>query len=452
MMVRSYLEWSLNASAEERAEAVGILADVYSAGDLSDLDRRDAEAALILALDDPSAIVRRALAQCLGASERAPRPIIAALAQDQADIAQIIIANSPLLSDAMLVDFISLSDSAMQLAIAHRPNVSPEVSAALADNGTVEAMIAVIHNEGSQVRVDSLERILSRFPEHGGLREALLERDDLPVEIRTILVKLAADQLTSFVRDCGWLPQQRASRLAQDCTEFGTVSMAVKAMPGEMPDLVRHLLDANQLTPQLLLRALLSGDTRLLIVTLSELAGVSLDKADGLVQSRIGMGFRAVYRKAGLPALLEPAFEAALSAWHELGSHISPGRLSRPMIEQVLTALALLDDPELDRLMALLMRYQAEAAREEARDAIDQMMLAPDQEMITPDVPEMIPRLAVESLTFVSVQDETVMLYDDADLFVQQPLLMLESTPVVEADDLEKRLSEALQEEFQKAA
>ncbi len=72
MIVRAYLDWSLNASAAERAEAAGMLAEMFLENDMADGARRDAEAALLLALDDPSPLVRRMLAEKLGASDRAP--------------------------------------------------------------------------------------------------------------------------------------------------------------------------------------------------------------------------------------------------------------------------------------------------------------------------------------------------------------------------------------------
>ncbi len=109
MIVRAYLEWSLNASAAERAEAAGMLADLFLDGDLAHGARREAEAALLLALDDPSPLVRRTLAEKLGASDKAPRALIATLTHDVSDIAAVVIANSPLLPDAALVDLLALA-------------------------------------------------------------------------------------------------------------------------------------------------------------------------------------------------------------------------------------------------------------------------------------------------------------------------------------------------------
>jgi uncharacterized protein (DUF2336 family) len=405
MMVRSYLEWSLTASAQERAEAVGILADVYLDGELSPAERRDAEAALMFALDDPAPAIRRVLAQKLGASERAPRPIVAALIEDLPDIASVVIANSPVVTDAMLVDLLALGDPMIQIAIAQRQFVSLNVCAAVAEAASVEANVALIQNDGAEMSLSSLNRLLERFPGHSVLREVLLERGDLPVDIRMVLVKGVAEQLTGFVRDCGWLSDIRANRLVQDCTESSAVAVATGAESGDMIDLVRGLRSAGRLTPQLLLRSLLSGEPRLLTASLAELAGVAHDKASGFVHARGGTGFRALYRKAGMPQRLEPAFEAALSAWHEFGmAQAEPGRLSLQMVERVLTSVATHEDQELDKLMALLLRYQAEAAREEARHAMAAI------------IAEAAPQVALEK------------------------------------DDLEQRLQEALQLEFREAA
>ena len=378
MMVRAFLEWSVSATAQERAEAVGILADVYLDGELEASQRRDAEAALVMALDDPSPVVRRMLAARLAASDRAPRALIATLAQDLPDIAGLVIAHSPLLPDAALVDLLALGDAPVQTAIANRSPLSPAVGAALAEVGGIAAVAALLANEAAAMPVFALRRIVERFPEDASLRELLLRRCDLPPDIRLMLVRAAAEQLTRFAEGCGWLSLARAARLAQDCTESGAVALVSEAGEDEVVALTAHLTATGALTPQLLLRSLLSGETRLLTAALAELAEVSPAKASGLVHGRGGSGFRALYRKAGLPPRLAPAFEAALSAWREGGMEDLPtGVLSRRMVERVLTSVSVLEDQELDRLMALLLRYQAEAARHEARAAIAEILAAP---------------------------------------------------------------------------
>ena len=63
-------------------------------------------------LDDPSPLVRRALAEALAASEEAPPSIIIALPSDQPEIAALVLERSPLLLDADLVDAVATQGAA----------------------------------------------------------------------------------------------------------------------------------------------------------------------------------------------------------------------------------------------------------------------------------------------------------------------------------------------------
>lgn len=132
MIVRQFLHWVRTAPAGERAEATGALARAYLYSDLSNEDRDAAEGAMIMLLDDPSPLVRAALAQALAASEQAPPTVILALASDQPEIASYVLEHSPLLVDADLVDAVATFGSQAQLAIASRAGLPPAVSAAIA--------------------------------------------------------------------------------------------------------------------------------------------------------------------------------------------------------------------------------------------------------------------------------------------------------------------------------
>ena len=88
-----------------------------------------------------------------------------------------------------------------------------------------------------------------------------------------------------------------------------------------------------------------------------------------------GSGFATLYRACGLPQALLPAFKAALAAYNEAGNAgKNSARLSRTMIERVLTACEAINAGELNTLLALLRRFDAEAARENARDAMIDML------------------------------------------------------------------------------
>jgi uncharacterized protein (DUF2336 family) len=140
MIVRHFLDWVRTAPAGKRAEATAALARAYLYSDLSPDDAAAAEGAMLMLLDDPSPLVRRSLADALAASPSAPPAVVLALAADQPQIAAPVLALSPLLVDADLVDAVATGDGDVQAAIASRAGLPSPVAAAIAEVGTAESM------------------------------------------------------------------------------------------------------------------------------------------------------------------------------------------------------------------------------------------------------------------------------------------------------------------------
>ncbi len=147
MIVRQFLQWLRTAGAAERAEATSALARAYLYSDLSPDDRAAAEGALIMLLDDPSPLVREALARALAFSEQSPPPVIFGLAADQPEVASWVLEHSPLLMDADLVDAVATGQPQVQAAIARRGELPCAVSAAVAEVGNAEACLVLLENE-----------------------------------------------------------------------------------------------------------------------------------------------------------------------------------------------------------------------------------------------------------------------------------------------------------------
>src|SRR6476661_10408328 len=141
MIVRHFLQWVRTAEAAERAEATSALARAYLYSELSPDDLAAAEGAMLMLLDDPSPLVRRALSDALAASPSAPPAIVLALASDQPDIAAPVLALSPLFVDADLVDAVATGNEDVQIAIASRSGLQRPAAAALAKVGTAEACL-----------------------------------------------------------------------------------------------------------------------------------------------------------------------------------------------------------------------------------------------------------------------------------------------------------------------
>jgi uncharacterized protein (DUF2336 family) len=377
MIVRHFLQWVRTAEAAERAEATSALARAYLYSDLTQDDRIAAEGAMILLLDDPSPLVRYALADALGGSSAAPAAIVHALVNDQPDIAQIVLERSPLLLDSDLVDSIAVGGADMQVAIARRRVLPRSVSAALAEVGSPEACLTLIENSDADIAAFSLDRIVQRFGHLAAIRESLLAWPDLPAALHHALVVKLSETLAGFVVARNWLEEGRAQRIAQESCEKATVILAANSNVHDASSLVSHLRQTGQLTAGLVLRSLLSGNIDFFEQALAELTGLPASRVGALVHDRRGAGFKAIFERAGLPESVYPAFRAAIEAMHETSLLADPGgntRLKRRMVERVLTSCARMPAGDVEPLMTLLRRYATEAAREEARMFCDELV------------------------------------------------------------------------------
>jgi uncharacterized protein (DUF2336 family) len=370
MIVRQFLHWLRTAPPGERADATSALARAYLYSDLSDSDRAAAEGAMIMLLDDPSPLVRQALAAVFAESQEAPPTIVYALASDQPDVASRLLERSPLFLDTDLVDAVATGESARQVAVAGRAGLPPSVSAAIAEIGCAESCLVVLENPDAELAPFSLDRIVARHGHLAVIRDVLLARDDLPAPTRQALVAKLSQTLADFVTSHEWLAGDRAQKITKEACEKATIAVAADTVSGEMGPLIRHLRDSGQLTTGLVLRALLSGNLSLFEEAMAELTGMSIARVVGIVHDRHGFGFRALYEKAGLPNSTYPIFREAIRAMQEegfMGEAGDASRLKRRIIERVLTRCETAAIDDVDPLLTLLRRFEAEAAREEAR-------------------------------------------------------------------------------------
>ncbi len=370
MIVRHFLQWVRTAPAADRADATGALARAYLYSDLSPDDRMAAEGAMVMSLDDPSPLVRRALAATLAGSPEAPPAVILALAVDQPEIASLVLERSPLLLDADLVELVAAGDEANQEPIARRRGLPRSVAAAIAEVGCAEACLILIENPAAEIAAFSLGRIAERFGHLAAAREALFARADLPAPTRQALMIQLSQTLVSFVAERHWLDETRARRIGREACEKATVTLAAASPARELGPLVRHLRESGQLNAGLMLRTLLCGNFALFEQALAELSGLPPARVASLLHDRRGAGARALCERAGLPESTLPAFAAAIEALHEhgfIGDPGGPAQLKRRMIERVLTRYEDAAANEIDPILTLLRRFATEAAREEAR-------------------------------------------------------------------------------------
>lgn len=370
MIVRQFLQWVRHASPGERAEATSALARAYLHSDLSADDLAAAEGAMIMLLDDPSPLVRRAMSEVFASAQKAPRVVVHALAADQPEVALPVLERSPLLLEDDLVDLAATGQRDAQVAIAGRAMLPRSIAAAIAEVGCAEACLALLENPDASVPLFSIDRMVERFGHLSAIRQKLMDRHDLPMATRQALLSKLSRTLAGFVAARHWMGPEHAEYAAREACEKATVALAAETPYEEVGDLVSHLRKSGQLTAGMILRALLSGNVVLFEEALAELSGMPIDRVAGYIHDKNISGLRALYAKAGLPDVAYPAFREAIAAMREgilLGERGGVARLKRRMVERVLAACAAERAPDMASLLALLRRFAVEAAREEAR-------------------------------------------------------------------------------------
>src|SRR6478736_2896435 len=220
MIVRQFINWIRTAPAGERAEATRALARAWLISDLSHDDRVAAEGALLMLLDDPSPLVRQAMAEAFARSTDAPASIVRALSADQPTVALPVLEHTPLLIDADLVDIVATGNDEVQCAVARRIALPVSVCAAIAEVGCAAAALELIENPHAELAPFSWNRIVER---HGHL-----------AAIRAALVAKLSETLAQFVVARNWLSADRADRITIEARDRSTINIAARSRGEDM--------------------------------------------------------------------------------------------------------------------------------------------------------------------------------------------------------------------------
>jgi uncharacterized protein (DUF2336 family) len=351
-----------HAYTSERADVVNALARAYLHADLSPEARIDAEIALTRALDDPEPRVRRALAQALAGSRAAPRHVVLALAADEANVARIVLAASPLLTPEDLFEAVATGEVEAQIAVARRPRLPAKVAAALAEVAERPAALALLSNVGAEIGEAALWRLHDRFAADEEARARFAARPGLTAALRAAL---AAATVEACAAELDRFEPRQASRLARDGREQAFVAIAGDCPPEQLIGLVEWLRRCNSLTVSLLVRALAGGDVTLMGESLAQMARVPRRRVVALMRAPRGHGFAALWRRAAMPAPLLPAFRIAIERAGAEGPAVG---VNHALTMAVVRDIEALGDAALRPVVAKLWRLAAEGARAEARE------------------------------------------------------------------------------------
>lgn len=320
VVVSHFLKWIYTARVSERAAAADALARAYVNSELPFEDRCAAEAALTLLLDDASSKVRLAMAEALSMSHHAPLQIISALASDQPEVAGVVLARSPLLTDADLINRVAASQKATQKLIADRPLVSMALSAAIAEIGEAEACAVLLANSGADIASLSFRRMAERHGHLPQVREALISDARLPADCRHMLLIKLGETLKTSPLVMALMGAARADRVMRDACVKASVTLIEGTRQEEHAALIEHLRLRGDLTASFLIRTIAHGKVDFFGSTLVALGQQSEQRVRALLAGGHDVALQALFRGAGLAAATHAIILRALKIWREVAN------------------------------------------------------------------------------------------------------------------------------------
>lgn len=276
--LQDLLNLARDKSVAGRTALVKALGDLFydSHSELSDDERLIMGEILQRLIGDVEGVVRKALAETLSGIPEAPPQVISALANDAIDIAYPILLESSVLQDIELVEIIRHRTHEHQLAIAMRGSVSEVVSEALVDTDDNDVIRTLVENRGAVISDDTMERIVDRSEDQKDLQDPLLRRNELsPTLAKRMYWWVSAALRKSIVE-----------RFDVDSIELDkSIERAVKDLMGEpiskaanvdnVDGMIRQLVAAGKVTPQLMIQTLRQGEIGLFEEMLAGLSNLN---------------------------------------------------------------------------------------------------------------------------------------------------------------------------------
>jgi uncharacterized protein (DUF2336 family) len=303
---------------------------------------------------DVELAVRRALSHSLRLARQLPNDVAVRLANDVEAVALPILADSPVLTEADLIEIVNRGSAKKQEAIAGRSDVSEPLADTLVSVADEAAVAVLVANANARIAEASLGKAVDRFADSNRVKAGLVHRTDLPPTIAERLVVMVSETLQSYLVSHHALSASLATDIVMQSRERATLHLSLGSSEQELERLVRQMHRHHRLTPTLVLRALCMGDMAFFEVAMAVMAKILVMNARILIQDAGPKGLESLYEQAGMPPRLFAAVRVALDVVR--GTQFDGGerdleRYRSRVITRILTQFEDLPQDDLDYLL-----------------------------------------------------------------------------------------------------
>jgi uncharacterized protein (DUF2336 family) len=353
----------------------GLLADP----DASAVERDQVVPVVLKLATDMDRAVRATLAEELSTVEKLHQDIIFAVIADQDEIALPFLAATPALNSWHMQAILRVGDDGRQKTIATRHDISEDAKSFILRAGTAVAAVALLRNSKVKLTAVELQQLYQRLGQNGDVVDCLLQRNDLPLDIRIAQARRSAVRMRQLMAERGWMPANDANDLVADAEENAVLHVLKQASDTEREAGVKYLASQNMLTPSLIVRAACLGEMEVVAASLGHLSGQPAQRVYGLLQMRGGQGVRPMLNRSMLPtschAIIGSACDVASQAREE-DIRLDPDNFGRRLLEMLMLQFGALGSRDQAKLMDYVGRFADDKVRKIARKLKADMLRA----------------------------------------------------------------------------
>ena len=260
---------------------------------------RDAVVPAMVALaTDPVIMVRQTLAVALAGAPTLHADIVFTMAADIDEIALSFLLKTPALDAWRMIAILKVGEPSKQEAICTRGDLGRQVIEYIVHTGSAVVVARLLDNPCVALEAADLKRLYVRLTDDPCVIDRLLDRDELPLEIRLMHAKRTSKRVYHLVAQRGWMAANDAEEFVIDTEESTFVKILEDASLEELDQLIPFMCDQGFLTPSIILRAACAGDLEMVERALSYLASVPAKRVRSLASGR---GLKTLLAKAGMP-------------------------------------------------------------------------------------------------------------------------------------------------------
>lgn len=330
--LEALLDWNGDAPLDVRARHAIALARALTFEVPPDA-RGAIEGVLSVVASDPAPRVRLALAEAVSTLPAAPLPLIAQLATDRPDIAGLVLARSPVVTQSDLIDLVPRLDPRVVPVLAARAT-DPPVAALIIEVGEADACAELLRNPVIQLASDMLEAIADRHGHVPEVRDLLVVRTDLPLGARFALVEGLCRAFSATEIVASVLGPTRTRAVMDDAQGGALIEIADGRSGPQLSALAGELAADGRVDATLMLRALCHGQRELFAALVVEASGVSAGRVQSILRSRRANALRGLIERCD--ATPEVAAMLAACAAITLGEpNAGPAALTTMVLDRV---------------------------------------------------------------------------------------------------------------------